>query len=461
MHPGKQIGVFHYQLGSTDGVSLEIEKWRQVLENLGCSVHYCAGDLGAVQGTLIPDLYHHLPQAEQLYQTTFAPAPDCSPAEYQQKLDAFTARLIPQIRAFLIEKKIDTLLVENIWSVAASPAAAVALEVVRQELNIPAVAHSHDFYWERYGDRPLFCAAARQLVRDYLPPIQPGIRHAVINSLAQTQLRERKGVEAAVVPNVFDFQSPDWKQDSFNQDLRESLGLSAEDVVILQATRIVPRKGIELALDFTRTLGYPRFRDQLEKSPLYDGRSFGKQNRIVLLLAGYARDDLTATYLPNLRDKARQDGVDLVLMADRIAAQRGFQDGHKIYSLWDAYTAADLVTYPSLWEGWGNQFLEAVKAKLPLVLFEYPVYQADIKQHGFQVISLGDQHLPPDEQGFVQVEETVLETAAVQALRVLTQSGPRREMVEHNYRLAAEHFSLESLAGQLEELFSNLTADSQ
>ena len=28
----KNIGVFHYKVGGTDGVSLEIDKWKQVLE---------------------------------------------------------------------------------------------------------------------------------------------------------------------------------------------------------------------------------------------------------------------------------------------------------------------------------------------------------------------------------------------------------------------------------------------
>ncbi|RLC75975.1 MAG: glycosyl transferase family 1, partial [Chloroflexi bacterium] len=62
----KTIGIFHYQVGRTDGVSLEIDKWKHVLEEMGHTVHLCAGDLGATEGTLIEEMYHHRPDAERL-----------------------------------------------------------------------------------------------------------------------------------------------------------------------------------------------------------------------------------------------------------------------------------------------------------------------------------------------------------------------------------------------------------
>ena len=36
------------------------------------------------------------------------------------------------------------------------------------------------------------------------------------------------------------------------------------------------------------------------------------------------------------------------------------EDGRKIYTLWDIYPQADLITYPSVYEGFGNAFLEAI-----------------------------------------------------------------------------------------------------
>jgi len=113
---------------------------------------------------------------------------------------------------------------------------------------------------------------------------------------------------------------------------------------------------------------------------------------------------------------------------------------------------ADFVTYPSLWEGWGNQFLEALQARLPIVLFEYPVYRADIRGKGFRVVSLGSEIAGRDDLGLVQVRPAVIEEAADQAVELLTDAALRQEVTSHNLQLARRHYSLEALRGYLSRL---------
>lgn len=454
MTEGKNIGVFHFQVGGTDGVSLEIEKWKLILENMGHTVHLIGGDLGSAQGTLIKEMFHHLPESKRLNKNTFFRLSDFDPAGYRDELMRMTNVLVECFREVIKEKKIDLILAENVWCVAANPAVAPALEIVRQELNISAVAHNHDFYWERQDGFALTCAAAVELADKYLPPHDPDIRHSVINSLAQKELLDRKGIPSVVVPNVFDFETPAWEKDDYNRDLRSEVGLGENDLVLLQATRIVARKGIELAIDFTRSLNTPEHRKILHEKGLYDGRVFTEKDKIVLVLAGYARDDATGTYKDKLIQKADKTGVELLFIEDRVDANRGEKDGQKIYSLWDTYPAADLVTYPSLWEGWGNQFLEAVKAKLPLIIFEYPVYKQDIKAKGFETITLGDTVSDYDDVGLARVEQGIIEAAADHALKILTDSDLRKEVVESNFAVGLKHYSLDSLARYLGPLFT-------
>ncbi len=454
MAEGKNIGIFHFQVGGTDGVSLEIEKWKLILEGMGHTVHLIGGDLGTAQGTLITEMFHHLPESKRLRQNTFSRLSDFDPDGYQKELERMTEELVVRFRSVIEEKNINLILAENVWCVAANPAVAPALEIVRQEFNIPAVAHNHDFYWERREGFSLTCAAAVELADKYLPPHDPEIKHSVINSLAQKELLDRKGIPSVVVPNVFDFKTASWEVDDYNRDLRSEVGLDEGDLVLLQATRIVSRKGIELAIDFAKTLNTPQRRAVLQERGLYDGRPFTEESRIVLVLAGYARDDVEGTYKQKLIDKAEHGGVELLFIEDRVEADRAIREDQKIYSLWDTYPAADLVTYPSLWEGWGNQFLEAVKAKLPLLVFEYPVYKKDIKNKDFQIISLGDQIRDYDEEGLARVEDLVIEEAADQAVALLTDAALRQGVVDHNYRVAQEHFSLAALSMYLEPLFT-------
>ena len=52
----------------------------------------------------------------------------------------------------------------------------------------------------------------------------------------------------------------------------------------------------------------------------------------------------------------------------------------------DVYRHADLVTYPSLYEGFGNAFLEAVYFRKPIVVKRYSIFITDIEPKGFQII---------------------------------------------------------------------------
>jgi len=450
----KTIGIFHYQVGGTDGVSLEIEKWKLTLEEMGHKVHLIGGDLGTARGILVKEMFHHLPESKRLNQNTFFRLSDLDPAGYRKELQRMSEAIAARFREVIQENKIDLILAENVWCVAANPAVAPALEIVRQEFGIPAVAHNHDFYWERREGFSLTCAGAVELADKYLPPHDPAIKHSVINSLAQAELLERKGINSVVVPNVFDFATPAWEKDSYNSDLRAEVGLSENDLILLQATRIVSRKGIELAIDFAKALNTPERLKTFQDKGLYDGRKFTAESKIILVLAGDPHDDASGGYKDLLTKKAQNGGVELLYIDDRVNAARSTRQDQKIYSLWDTYTMADLVTYPSLWEGWGNQFLEAVKAKLPLLIFEYPVYKEDIKNKGFQVISLGDQIRDYDEDGLARVENFVIEDTADQALILLTDPNQREQVVEHNFEVGLQHYSMEALKGYLEPLFT-------
>jgi len=450
----KTIGIFHYKVGGTDGVSLEIEKWKRVLEDMGHTVHLCAGHLGSTEGTLIPEMYHHLPEIERLTSNTFSRLVDFDAVSYKEDLGAWTYLLERRICDFITDKKIDFIIPQNVWSVGLNPPAAIALERVRQQFHLPALAQSHDFYFER-PDISLTCSAAVELADKYLPPRDPLIQHVVINSLAQKELLARKEIQASIVPNVFDFDAPPWKIDDYNEDFRQCIGLNPNDILILQATRIVTRKAIELAIDFVEALNKPGRRAHLKTSGLYDGRQFSEENRIVLLLAGYAGDDATGLYKDLLVRKAKSSGVEALFIEDLVSEQRETRSGKKIYSLWDTYVFADFVTYPSLWEGWGNQLLEALRAKLPVLLFEYPVYTADIQEKGLHVVSLGNQISGRDPQGLATIDPSIIESAADQAVELLTNADRRRETVDHNFRIGQMYYSMDALREHLERLMGN------
>jgi glycosyltransferase involved in cell wall biosynthesis len=454
-HKTYRIGIFHYIANFTDGVSLEMNKWRLIFEDMGHSVHYCAGRYGAAPETIVNEMYHHIPEIELLNHNTFKELSNYDSDSYKAELDKWVEILIEKFRKFILEKEINLIVPQNVWCVAANPPVAIALEMVRREFDLPAFAHNHDFYWERSDGVALTNKYAIELADKYLPPRDPKIKHAVINSLGQRELMARKGIQSSIIPNVFDFNAPGWEIDDYNQDFRSEIGVAENDLLILQATRLVTRKGIELAIDFVKALDSPKHRTKLKEDGLYDGRQFTNDSKIVFVLAGYARDDVLGSYKPRLAQKAERMGVKALFIEDWVDERREIRAGRKIYSLWDTYVHADFVTYPSIWEGWGNQLLEAIRARLPILLFEYPVYETDIKPKGPRTVSLGNQITGRDKDGLATIEPEIIEKAASQAVKLLTDAQHRKGVVEHNFRIGQKHFSMDALHRHLDQMMQH------
>ena len=103
-------------------------------------------------------------------------------------------------------------------------------------------------------------------------------------------------------------------------------------------------------------------------------------------------------------------------------------------ALGDAFSQADLVAYPSEYEGFGNAFLEAVYHKRMVLCNRYSIYRTDIEPCGFRAIEFED----------YLTSETV-----DQVQRVLDDKSLQQEMVEHNYEVAREFFSYEVLEDEL------------
>ena len=168
------IGMFHYKVGGTDGVSLELDKWKRVLEEMGHRVYLSGGDLGSAEGTLIEELYHHRTDAKRLYRNSFEALTDyANDAAYRKELYDLADRIEKKLRAWVEEKGINFFIPQNVWSVAANPAVAIAVTRIMRDLKIPALAHNHDFYFERTEGVALTCTTAVELADCYLPPRDP------------------------------------------------------------------------------------------------------------------------------------------------------------------------------------------------------------------------------------------------------------------------------------------------
>lgn len=451
-----KIALSHFRVGETDGVSLEMDKWALILESLGHEVLYIAGSKGTTERKCLTiDEMHYKSELNAELKTAFySDLGSYTPDSLKEKIYEVSETVKNQLVKFIREEGIDCLVPNNIFSLGHDVPTALGFKAAIEETGVFVINHHHDFWWE--SSRPHYQTFTTKwgeaLMHEVFPPKNFGnqMKHCVINSLAQKGLKERSGVDSTVVPNVFDFNKPVWSEDEFNSTFLADLGIKGNQVMLLQATRITNRKSIELAIDVVSNMNQPEFKSQYIGKSLYNGKVINKDTEFVLAMVGLHEG--LDHYEEKLVERATQKNVPIIINPELVDHSRGVRDGKKVYSLWDAYVYADTITYPSTQEGWGNQFLEALFAKKPIIIYEYDVYKADIGIKGFEVASLGDT-FESTANGLVEVHSQKVVETAKKTIAYLCDTTYRNEVVEKNFELGKKHFSMEALAEILKNVF--------
>jgi glycosyltransferase involved in cell wall biosynthesis len=384
---------------------------------MGHDLFYCAGELGgyASGGSLIPQLHFKHQSIVRLGHRAFDDTSDADGDKLTDEIYSQADEIRPPLRHFIRSNRLDLIIVQNALTIPMNLPLGVCLTGLIAELGINTIGHHHDFYWERQRYQT---NAILDLLDTTFPAKLPTIQHVTINSIAQERLKARRDIESVVIPNVHDFATPPPGIDAYNRDFREAIGLAEGDLFVLQPTRVIQRKGVEMAIELVHRL---------------------ELDNIHLFITHRAHDEGLA-YWHWLKREAGVMRVDLRLIDHMIGTERAKEKGHKIYSLWDAYPHADLVTYPSTYEGFGNALLETVYFKRLMVVNRYPVYNADIRPKGFDFIEL---------DGFVD------EAAVKRTRELLNDPEGVKAMAEKNYAIAQDSFSLEVLERKLKEVLSN------
>ena len=446
-----KIAFLHNALGKTDGVSLEVDKWRTVLEKLGHEVFYIPGNNDNERVLCIPELsFYHKQTKKEIENATVRLVDYENGIELISDINNSAKIIKEKLYQIIKENNIEIIIPNNLMSVGYHIAALKAIYEFIIETNIKTICHNHDFYFEDSGEVEPTCIEVADILEKLAPPNIKNVKNLVINSIAQKALFDKKHIKADIVPNVFDFEMNKWSVDDYNKTFLKDFNIAENDIIFLQATRVMDRKGIELAIDVVDSLNENK--SKLIGKKLYNGKYINENSKIILLCAGIVESfGISSDYVNKLIKKAETKKVDIRFIGDRVAHSRNMVNGKKIYSLWDSYVYSDFVTYPSIWEGFGNQFIEAVFAKLPIIAFEYPVYISDLKNKGFKIVSLGDK-FSRDTDNLVCVKEDILSKVSKEVISILLNSDLETNIVENNYNIARKNYSYNSLEKLIESL---------
>ncbi len=276
---------------------------------------------------------------------------------------------------------VDLVIVENVCSLPLAPAVTAA--VTQALTGRAAVLHHHDLPWQR----------SRFADVDGWPPDDPAWRHVTINDLSRRELAER-GIPATTIYNGFDpHPSPGDRART-----RARLDLGPATTLALHPVRAIERKGIDRALAASAALD------------------------AVYWLTGPAEEGYE---------------TELARLLDSFPGRWIHQPtGAFGATLDDAYAAADVVMFPSRWEGFGNPPIEAALRRRPAVVGRYPVAD-ELRGLGFRWFDVDDTD---------DVRRFLLDPA----------DPANVELLEANAEVARHHLSLDRLADDLDRLLHEM-----
>ena len=408
----KNVGFISTRIAGTDGVSLELEKWAEVLKRNRFDCFYFAGEIDRDEeiSFKVDEAHFEHPDICDINKSLFGVTNRTR--KISKNIHRIQEKLKSALYEFCKKFKIDLIIPENALTIPLNIPLGIAITEFIAETGIPTIAHHHDFYWER--DRFQINACQDYLDKSF-PSDLHSIRHAVINSPASKQLSHRLGISNTIIPNVYNFAEEPEGLEDFPRELKSKIGIKKDDLFILQPTRVVPRKWIERSIEIVHNL-------KLQNPTLVISHASGDEG-----------DD----YYHRIMEYAKFMGVKIITIDNLIGGCHG--NGNKKYTIADVYKCADIVTYPSGYEGFGNAVLETIYFNKPIVVNRYSIYIADIEPKGFDVITI----------------DGVVTTKTVEKIRqVLEDEEHREKMVKKNFDLAKQFFSFEVLEKRLMYMIS-------
>jgi len=341
---GMRVAVVSYRLGMADGVSVTAALWVKALRRLGMRVRTVAGDGRA--DVLVPGL----------------------------ALDGARPPTRGELAAALDE--MDVVVLDNVCSL---PMNRLAGEAVAGYLaGRRTVLRHHDLPWER---------ASYSEISTW-PPDDPAWRHVTISESARQSLAVRRGIAATTMYHGFIERPCPWQRNLVRRRLR----IPPHSPLILQPTRGIARKNVDLGLAFAAALGGAYW------------------------LTGPAEDGYQGVLEGLLRDAP-------------VPVRRRLPTGTGMAA---AYAACDAVVLPSSWEGFGLPLIESALHRKPIAVGEFPVAR-ELAAFGFRWFDVAD---PGSLRAFL--------------------ADPDPALLDQNEAIAHRHFGFDPLVRRLGRLLSGI-----
>jgi len=279
---------------------------------------------------------------------------------HQQGLGGNTEKLetlIKKILRYLTDslEGFDLLIAHNVLTMPYNLPLTAALHRIGQEDRIPVISWNHDSPYF-YPDYP------QHLDRfpwSILKRAYAGIYYVAISRSRKDMFMGLYGTRGriTVIPNGID-PIQFFRLDSTTVRLIQEQRLFETEFLMVQPSRLHPRKNMELSIRVTRAL-----------------QDLGVRARLLITGAHDPHEPKTMAYYRKLKRLSRELGIekDVIIIAEYV-----FRSGESLSAdriiMRDLYLIADILFLPSLQEGFGIPLLESGMIKLPVVCSNIPPF---------------------------------------------------------------------------------------
>ncbi|MFO7371302.1 MAG: hypothetical protein R6X09_13645 [Bacteroidales bacterium] len=469
-------GIIHSLIGKNDGVSIVIDQSvNAMVKGLGIqlgNIYFLAAHTSPRFNAQTNEVFWHKSEMHKMITSKFNDQAD----ETLDKLIHENALIARDIIAEFVQKNnIDIIIAHNTshpYNFITAVGLGYYFESLRKQNIIwpKVLVWWHDSYFEREqfsNPNPVIRKYLKYLPGTYVDGIvfinstQPQLAKRIFDQYGIHRLDEYFSQRTVIIPNTHDiswnWKENDWEgnkliyppQDNYNRSFFKNIGLVSmvesagftmdSTLVLLQHTRIVPRKKIEFAIDLAFELE-KRFHEN------------GSRKCIALLISGHSGDEqakykeFLAEYFRLKKEEYSGSAVFMIFGEDHILSHRDIIVDKKYYNFFEipsvVAAAGGIGTYFSQVEGFGNNLLEMLAAGLPVVINKYGVFKTDLEPLGFD--------LP-------YVEDNILDPGLIQTtFQIATDVTFRNKLVAHNLKVLSEKLGHQVISKSLGPLINNV-----
>jgi glycosyltransferase involved in cell wall biosynthesis len=469
-------GIIHSLVGKNDGVSIVIDQSvNAMVKGLGIqlgNIYFLAAHSSPRFNAQTNEIFWHKSETHKTIINKFN-SPDDGSLDNLIHENALIARDI--IADFVQRNNIDIIIAHN-TSHPYNFITAVGLGYYFESLRKQNIIWPKVLVWwhDSYFEREQFAQpnAVIQKYLKYLPgtyvdgivfinSTQPALARKVFEKYGIKRLDEYFKDRTVVIPNTHDI-SWNWKdrnwnsndlnfpqQDNYNRSFFKNIGLVSmvesagftmnDTVILLQHTRIVPRKKIELAIDLA-------FKLEIKL------RANENRKCVALLISGHSGDEqarykeFLEEYFVMKKEEYSHSAVFMIFGENHILSHRDIIVDKKYYDFFEIPSVIAAVggigTYFSQVEGFGNNLLEMLAAGLPVVINKYGVYKTDLEPLGFD--------LP-------FVEDNILDPPLIDiTYKIAVDNVYRNRLVYHNLKVLSDKLGHNVISESLGPLINNI-----